>query len=414
VVSGGCEKIAPVRTSGGLEKEGQFGKPESNTILLFIAYLGFISLGLPDTLIGVAWPSVREQFDLPQSALALIFFGSGCSYFVSSFFSGRFLKLFRIGTLLAASSALVACSGFGYAAAPVWALFAACSLLHGLGSGAIDSGLNHYVAHHFSARHMNWLHGCYSIGAMLGPLIMTSFITSSGSWRSGYHTVAIILLVLATLFALTRRRWDDNNAPEDQTTSEPSATTAETLRSGLVWMHIVLFFIYTGLEVTVGQWSFTVLTEARGISTQTAGLWVTGYWASIAAGRFLFGIIVERLGADRLLRISMATAVIGTVLFAMNVVPAVALIIIGLGLAAIFPCLMARTPGRLGKALAAHAIGMQVSAAMLGAAFLPSAAGFLAEQMSLEVVTKAAVGMAIGLLLVHEMVLRGKEENVTK
>ena len=110
----------------------------------------------------------------------------------------------------------------------------------------------------------------------------------------------------------------------------------------------------------------------------------------------------------------MATAMLGTALFAMDVVPAIALIIIGLGLAAIFPCLMARTPERLGKALAAHAIGMQVSAAMLGAAFLPSAAGFLAEQMSLEVVTKAAVGMAIGLLLVHEMVLRGKEENVTK
>ena len=391
---------------GALEKKGHLGTPR-NTILLFIAYLGFISLGLPDTLIGVAWPSVREHFDVPQSALAWVFFGTGCSYFVSSFFSGRFLKLFRIGTLLAASSALVACSGFGYAMAPIWTLFAACSLLHGLGSGAIDSGLNHYVAHHFSARHMNWLHGCYSIGAMLGPLIMTSFITRSGSWRSGYLAVAIILLILATLFVLTRRLWDNNHAPEDQSTSERSATTGETLRSGLVWMHIVLFFLYTGLEVTVGQWSFTVLTESRGIATQTAGLWVTGYWASIAVGRFLFGMIVERLGADRLLRISMVTAVIGTVLFAMNVVPAVALVIIGLGLAAIFPCLMARTPERLGKALAAHAIGMQVSAAMIGAAALPSVAGFLAEQMSLEVITKAAVGMAVGVLLVHEVVLRG-------
>jgi fucose permease len=389
-----------------LNTQGELRISGSKTILLFIAYLGFISLGLPDTLIGVAWPSVRGHFNVSQSALAWIFFGSGCSYFLSSFFSGRFLKLFRIGTLLAASSALVASSGFGYATAPVWTLFAACSLLHGLGSGAIDSGLNHYVAHHFSARHMNWLHGCYSVGAMLGPLIMTSFITGRGSWRSGYLTVAMILLILATLFALTRRRWDNNNATEDQAASDPSATTAETLGSGLVWMHIVLFFVYTGLEVTVGQWSFTVLTEARGISTQTAGLWVTGYWASIAAGRFLFGMIVERLGADRLLRISTATAVLGTMLFAMNIMAAVALIIIGLGLAAIFPCLMARTPERLGKALAAHAIGMQVSAAMLGAAALPSLAGFLAERMSLEVVGKTAVGMAACLFLLHEFVLR--------
>jgi fucose permease len=380
----------------------------SSTVLLFIAYLGFISLGLPDTLIGVAWPSVRDHFRVPQSALAWIFFGSGCSYFVSSFFSGRFLKRFRIGALLAASSALVACSGFGYAAAPVWALFAACSLLHGLGSGAIDSGLNHYVAHHFSARHMNWLHGCYSIGAMLGPLIMTSFIASSGSWRRGYMVVATILLTLATLFAATRQKWEEDGATANDT--EPRATTVETLRSRLVWMHVVIFFIYTGLEVTVGQWSFTVLTEARGVPSARAGLWVTGYWASIAAGRFLFGFIVERLGADRLLRISMGAAVIGTALFAMNLgsaTSALALSITGLGLAAIFPCLMARTPARLGKALAAHAIGMQVSAAMLGAAALPSVAGLLADRLSLEVVTKAAVGMALSLLVVYEVVLRG-------
>jgi fucose permease len=386
----------------------------SNTVLLLIAYLGFISLGLPDTLIGVAWPSVRDHFGLPQSALALIFLGSGCSYFVSSFFSGRFLKLFRIGTLLATSSTLVACSGFGYAIAPMWGLFAAASLLHGLGSGAIDSGLNHYVAHHYSARHMNWLHGCYSIGAMLGPLIMTSFITSSGSWRSGYVMVATILLLLATLFAATRRRWEHDNFPSDEARPDRAATTIETLRSRLVWMQVIIFFVYTGLEVTVGQWSFTLLTEARSVSTERAGLWVTAYWASIAAGRFLFGTVVERFGADRLLRLSMGTTVVGTTLFALNlgnVTSALALSITGFGLASIFPCLMARTPERLGKALAAHAIGMQVSAAMLGAAALPSLAGLLAEQSSLEIVAKTTVGMAAVLVLMHELVLRRGRES---
>src|SRR5688500_452344 len=159
--------------SGRPDLNGETHNTKRQSLLLFIAYLGFISLGLPDTLIGVAWPSVRDHFNLFQSAVALIFFGSGFAYFFSSFFSGRLLRAFRVGTLLALSSALVALSGFGYASANVWLLFAACSLLHGLGSGAIDSGLNHYVAHHFSARHMNLLHACYSIGAMLGPLIMT-------------------------------------------------------------------------------------------------------------------------------------------------------------------------------------------------------------------------------------------------
>jgi len=123
-------------------------------LLLILAYLGFISLGLPDALLGVAWPSVRETFHLQQGAIAVLFFGAGCSYFFSSFFTGRLLNMLGIGVLLAASSALVACSTLGHALAPVWTLFAASALLHGLGSGAIDAGLNHYVAHHFSARHM--------------------------------------------------------------------------------------------------------------------------------------------------------------------------------------------------------------------------------------------------------------------
>ena len=394
--------------SSGKNLNGDTHNTRRQPLLLFIAYLGFISLGLPDTLIGVAWPSVRDHFNLPQSAVALIFFGSGFAYFFSSFFSGRLLRAFRVGTLLALSSALVALSGFGYASANLWFLLAACSLLHGLGSGAIDSGLNHYVAHHFSARHMNWLHACYSIGAMLGPLIMTSFIAWNKSWRSGYLVVASILLTLSFLFAVTRRLWSDNNQSET-TSAEPAATTPETLRHPLVWMHILLFFIYTGLEVTIGQWSFTILKESRGLTEERAGLFVTGYWASIAAGRIAFGFIVERFGIDRLVRFSLLTSVLGTTLFLLNLsktISGISLVLCGLGLAAIFPCLMTRTPERLGKRLAAHAIGMQVSAAMIGAAALPSIAGLLAQNVSLQSVATWSVGMATFLFVLHEIVLR--------
>jgi fucose permease len=382
----------------------------SRPLLLLIAYIGFISLGLPDTLIGVAWPSVRDHFHVQQSAIAFIFLGAGCSYFLSSFFTGRLLHVFGIGMLLATSSTLVALSGFGFGLAPLWALFAACSLLHGLGSGAIDAGLNHYAAHHFSAKHMNWLHACYSLGATMGPLIMTGVIAWHGSWRLGYLTVATILLSLALLFAATRRRWD---APGEETSEgekqEPAAASmAETLRDRTVWLQVMLFFVYTGLEVTVGQWSFTVLTESRGIPTETAGFWVTVYWGSIGVGRILFGFIVDRLGIDRLIRWSLLTSLAGTTLFAANlspVVSALSLALAGLGLAAIFPCMMTRTPQRLGKAIAAHAIGFQVSAAMLGAAALPSLSGVLAQRVGLHAVAGAAVGMATVLFLLHESLL---------
>ena len=268
--------------------------PSSRRLLLIIAYIGFISLGLPDTLVGVAWPSVRTEFGLRQSAVALIFFGAGCGYFLSSFSVGKLLNAFGVGLLLAASSALVAVSAFGYGLAPVWALFAACSLLYGLGSGAIDAGLNHYVAHHFSVRHMNWLHACWSLGATLGPLIMTRAIASAGGWRGGYLTVAAILVCLALLFAATRRQWDDPGDAQTEQRRDDAVGMVQTLRHPLVRLQVALFFVYTGLEATVGQWSFTLLTESRNVAAESAGMWVTVYWGSIGVGRVVFGAVAER------------------------------------------------------------------------------------------------------------------------
>ncbi|MDI1313860.1 MFS transporter [Prosthecobacter sp.] len=390
----------------------------STRLLLIIAYLGFISLGLPDTVVGVAWPSVRDGFGRQQGDLAWIFFGTGASYFLAGLFTGRLLNKLGIGLLLAGSSLLVAVSGFGYGTASFWILFASCSLLHGLGSGAIDTGLNHYVAQHFSARHMNWLHACYSIGATLGPLIMTTMLVSLNSWRAGYLTVATLLLLLTLLFTFTRRLWDaPAEAGVELEATETTATLSmlETLRSGALWMQITIFFIYTGLEVTMGQWSFTLLTESRSVSKETAGLWVTLYWASITAGRILFGFVVDRLGIDRLLRFSMLGVVTGLALFALNgsaALSALALSLTGLGLASIYPCLMTRTPQRLGKARAAHAIGYQVSAAMTGAALFPSVCGWLVQHSGLEVVASVALAMGIALLILHEMLLRWDARSV--
>lgn len=378
------------------------------TLLLVIAYLGFISIGLPDTLVGVAWPSVRTEFGLRQSAIALIFFGAGCGYFLSSFSAGKLLERLGVGLLLAGSSALVALSAFGYGLAPVWALFAASSLFYGLGSGAIDAGLNHYVAHHFSVRHMNWLHASWSLGATLGPLIMTAAIASNGGWRAGYLTVAAILVCLALLFAATRRRWDEPGTSDSGQKRDASVGMMQTLRNPLVQLQVALFFVYTGLEATVGQWSFTLLTESRNVAAESAGLWVTMYWASIGVGRVLFGTIADRLGIDRLLRWSTITALLGSALLAWTrtgSLPAVALALTGLGLAAIYPSMMTRTPQRLGTALSAHAIGFQVSAAMLGTATLPSVSGLLAERFGLEAVPVVAIGLAAMLLLLHESLL---------
>ncbi|MBL8796612.1 MAG: MFS transporter [Planctomycetia bacterium] len=375
----------------------------SKRLLLVIAYIGFVSLGLPDAVIGVAWPSVRDFFELDQAALGLVLIGSGCGYFLSSFFTGRLLHGLGIGLLLTVSSGLVAAGLLGYSLTPFWFAFLGCAVLHGLGSGAIDGALNSYAAHQLSARHMNWLHACYCLGAMLGPLVMTGTLASGRSWRAGYAVLGTALWLLSALFLVTSRLWGQAGTADSHA---GNGGMRAALKLPLVWLQMAVFFLYTGLEVTVGQWTFTLFTEARGASDEAAGLWVSVYWGSIGVGRVLFGLVVDRIGADPLLRGALLAALAGTLLLAFGPawLPFAGLALIGLALAPVYPCLMTRTPQRLGVH-AAHAVGFQVSAAMLGAAALPGTAGLFGERWGLETIAKFAVGLAAGLWLLHEVLL---------
>jgi fucose permease len=382
-------------------------RSRTNALLIALAYVGFISLGLPDAVMGVAWPTVRETFSLPQAAVGMLFVASGVGYFVTSFFSGRMAHALGIGTLLAGSTALVAIAMFGFAAAPVWALFIACALMHGLGSGGIDAGLNGYAAHHLSARHMNWLHACYCFGAMLGPLLMTAVLTSGRHYPAGYSIVGALLLALSGMFLVTRFQWGQaSTLPND---AGLRAASVEALRHSTVLLQIALFFVYTGLEVALSQWAFTVLTESRGVPPFPAGIAVGVYWASIGVGRVVFGLVADRIGIDVLLRCCLLAAAAGTMLFALrlNIEGAIAgLVLAGVGLAPVFPCLMTRTPERLGPALSTHAIGFQVGAAMIGAATIPATLGLIAGRSHLEAVPVAIVVVAIVLWVLHECLLR--------
>lgn len=372
---------------------------------MIIAYLGFISLGFPDPVAGVAWPSVRDTFALPQSSFGLVFIALGCGYCASGFFGGKLTQLLGLGNLLWISSGLVAVAMLGSSAATVWPVFVACAVIWGLGSGGIDAGLNSYVSNHYSARHMNWLHACYSIGATLGPLLMTAALVRAGSWRIGYALVGGVLGLMSLLFLMTRQRWTAPQDAADDMTAPVSMRAV--LQAPVVWLQIVIFFLYVGLEFTVGQWSFTVLTESRGLSPDRAGLLTGCYYGAIGVGRVITGIIAHRTGVDPILRLSMFIAVVGAAIFAFA--PAgtgnAALIMVGLGLAPVFPCLMSRTPERLGADYSAHAVGFQVSAGMLGGALVPGLTGLMAEHLGLEVASQFAVVLAGLLWIMHEALI---------
>lgn len=376
-------------------------------LLLTLSFIGFISLGLPDAVVGVAWPSVRDSFHLPQSAVGMVLVTSGLGYLLSSFFAGRLMERFGIGLVLTGSTGLVAIAMFGFGFAPIWLAFLLCALVHGLGSGAIDSGLNGYAAHHMAARQVIWLHACYCFGALIGPIVMSNVLANGRHYSAGYSAVGGTMLVMSILFLMTCRSWGETSPATTEARLPVSA--GSVLRHSAVWLQMVVFFLYTGLEVTFSQWTFTVLTESRNVSPGTAGIAVGVYWGSIGVGRVVSGIIADRVGIDRLLRGCLIGAGCGALLFAARLsveADFVGLAIAGLGLAPVFPCLMSRTPQRLGAELSMHAIGFQIGTAMIGAAAVPGILGVMAGMRGLEAVPIAATMLFGVLALLHEALLR--------
>ena len=379
----------------------------SRALLLVLAYFAFVSLGLPDTVSGVAWPSIRDTYRLPQSGQGLLSLGLASGYFLSSFLAGKLTQTMGVGHLLWVSSLLVAAAMFGIALSPGWLVIIGCAMVWGLGSGAIDGGLNGYVSARFSAKHVNWLHACYSLGATLGPLVMTATLLALGSWRLGYALVGAVILVMTVAFFSTRQLWEGSHEPA-HADERGAATMLETLQSPLVWLQLMVFVVYCGLESTLVQWTFTLMRESRGVSAELAGILASVYVGSIGVGRVGFGAVADWIGVDRLLRLSTFTAFLGGLLLAFGTpreVGFAGLALIGLGLAPVFPCLMSRTPQRLGPRLATHAVGFQVSAAMVGIATLPGAAGLLGQWYGLEWIPRFTAGLAFGLWALHELLV---------
>ena len=376
-------------------------------LLIFLSFAAFISLGLPDGVLGVAWPSIRRQLSVPIDRLGLLLTSSMIGYLLSTALSGEVVRRLGVGKLLLFSTGLVVVSLAGYAAAPSWAVFVALGVLAGLGAGAIDAGINAFAAANFRPRVVSWLHACYGIGATAGPLTMTSIIASGLSWRIGYGSLAAVLALMGLLFLLTLRLWDA--PPSTGTTGNAvNATAAQALRRPIVWLHIVVFFIYTGVEVTAGQWLFSVFTESRFMSVGVAGTCISLYWGGLTAGRIVFGLIAERLSAATIIRIGMLSAPLATAILILRpgpIITAAACAALGFALAPIYPMLISITPVRLGVTYAAQAIGFQVAAAYLGSAALPTAAGILAKHGGLELICPFIVICCIALFLLHELAI---------
>lgn len=380
-------------------------------LLVALASVAFVSLGLPDGLLGVAWPSIRASFGLPLDALGALLVAATAGYVFSSFCAGFALARIGLGTLLALSCLLTAGSLLGYATTPRWWVMVLLAVVVGLGAGAIDAGINAYASLHLGPRLLSWLHACFGVGAAAGPVIMSAVLQSGRPWQRGYLLVGLAQLLLAATFRATARAWsrDGGSAPvETGAAAPPAAPASATLRRGATWLGVLTFFVYTGLEAAFGVWSYTLFTEGRGVAAPVAAACVSAFWGGLTGGRVLGAFAGAAVPVKRLLRACLLVIAAAAAVLAADLSPALsfaAVALAGIACGPVFPSLISTTPSRLGDEHAAGGVGLQVAAAALGAALVPAAMGVVAGRVGLESVGWMMLALALAVLAVQEALL---------
>ncbi len=367
--------------------------------LLALAFLAFIGLGLPDPLPGSLWPETRPHYGVPNAALGLVLACVAAGYVAAGLATGWLMARLGLGGLLALSLAGTTLAALGQGWAPPWWGFVALALLAGAGGGAVDAGLNAFAANRFQPRQMNWLHGFWGVGATLGPALAAALLAAGLGWQAGYLAVAALLGALTLAFFVTRRRWEDG-VPAS---AGPRPSLLSVLRRPIARHQALIFFIYTGLEAGAGQWAATILA-ARGASPAEAAAAATLFFAGLTGGRIGLGFVVDRIGPDRLLRVLTPVAVLAALAFGTGVADFVALAVLAVALAPIFPTLMARTPARVGASATPAAVGLQVAAATTGVAAVPAALGVAADLAGIGVVPwLLAAAAAVTAALIYRL-----------
>ncbi|TDC70748.1 MFS transporter [Streptomyces hainanensis] len=372
--------------------------------LFVLACFAYVSMALPDSVLGVAWPAMSVDFDQPVGALGLLLpFGVGAAV-LSSAMTGRLLTWMSLGRLLTVSTVLSVAAMAGYAAAPSFWGVAAATVLLGLASGAIDSALNAYAAGRFGPRQITWMHASYGLGSVIGPAVVTLVLSTDVGWRWAYVVLAGTQAALGCAFVANSGRWAADARPADARPrgATPRASTALVLGSGV-------FVLQTGVEGGIGLWGYLYLTAGQGLPADVAGLVVSGYWGVMFLGRLALGPLAERVGVGPMLAGSVAGIVAGTGAMAAPgpVARAVGgLLLVALASAPVFPLLILTTADRVGGEQADRAIGVQLAAANASNLLLPGVVGLLVERSGAAVIGPALLAFALAMAAAYALLAR--------
>jgi len=359
------------------------------TLLLIIIYLAFISLGLPDSLLGSAWPAMQPDLGVGLSSAGVIFMIISFGTIISSLFSGRLIKRFGTGKLTFVSVTMTAAALLGFSVSPsfIWLCIMAVPL--GLGGGAVDASLNNFVALHYKAKHMSWLHCFWGVGATIGPIIMSLFISKNNQWKKGYATIAIIQFCLVFILLITLPLWKKVEKKYDKESGEEKSTkNINVFKIPGVKLALVSFVFYCATESTAGLWGSSYLVNYKGLPPGKAARWISLFYGGITIGRLLSGFLTMKFNNKILIRLGQVMCIIGAVCLILPLpiyFSMIGLILVGLGCAPIYPCMLHETPKRFGKASSQSIMGIQMGFAYMGSMFMPPILGYIASKTSISI-----------------------------
>ena len=378
-------------------------------ILLAIIYMAFIGLGLPDSLLGAAWPSMYGQFGVPISYAGIISMIIALGTVVSSLMSDRLTRRLGAGLVTAVSVGLTALALFGFSVSNSFFLLCLWAVPYGLGAGSVDAALNNYVALHYASRHMSWLHCMWGVGASLGPYLMGLALTGSAGWAAGYRYVALIQIALTLVLLLSLPLWKRRSGVADAEDAGRVLTLSEIVSIPGAKAVMLTFFCYCAVEQTAGLWVGSYLTLHRNIPPETAASFASLFFVGITAGRAVSGLLTLRLSDAQMVRLGQATAALGAVLLLLPLGSACALaglILVGLGCAPIYPSIIHSTPEHFGADKSQAVIGVQMASAYVGTCLMPPLFGLMAEHIDVSLFPFYLLVMLLLMTAAHEILLR--------
>lgn len=375
------------------------------SILLAVIYLAFISLGLPDSLLGSGWPVMFEAFRVPVSYMGFVSMVISGSTILSSLMSDFLTRKLGTRTVTLVSVFLSALALFGFSQATEFWMLIVLAVPYGLAAGSIDAALNNYVALHYNAKHMSWLHCFWGAGAIISPFVM-SYALTNFRWNAGYRIISLVQLGIGIVLVLTLPLWNVNKAKEEDIAPRKSVGLIGALKIKGVPFLLLGFFAYCAAEFTAMEWTSTYLVQVRKIPEETAAAFASLFFIGLTAGRFLGGFFMDRFGDRKMIRLGTAISVCGMVCVWLpvncEVLALIGFVVIGFGFAPIYPCIIHSTPNNFGQENSGAIIGIQMASAYAGSTFMPPLYGLLGKAIGFEIMPFFLIGFIALMIFMVE------------